>query len=437
MKRTALLPAAAAIALLATPNTPALAQDAEPMVEDVAEQSALEMRAAQVVDVINGDAEPEDVFTQGFLDVVTPEQLASTFQQLTGQFGPALAVESVDQQGAIRSALAIRMESAIARGGIAIDPADENRVSELLLQSFDPVGDTATKIADDLAALPGETNAFLARLDQVDAPVFASNADTQLALGSAFKLYVLSALNRSIEAGERDWADVIPLDQKSLPSGRMQDWPEGAPVTLHTLAAMMISISDNTATDQLIALLGAQAVEAELERSGNSDISRTVPLMTTRQLFSMRGVDDEVLARYRAADDKEQRAILAGLTENDVSMDKVQQTFATDTPGAIDIEWFASSRDLAGLLSLIAQSDDDTAREIMAINPGLPGSAIEGWDYVGFKGGSEPGVLNLTWLLRDDAGEYWIMTAGWNNPEAAVDAAALQAIVQRILALPR
>ena len=244
-------------------------------------------------------------------------------------------------------------------------------------------------------------------------------------------------MNRSVEAGEHDWAEVIPLDQKSLPSGRMQDWPEGSPVTLHTLAAMMISISDNTATDQLIALLGAPAVEAELERSGNSDVSRTVPLMTTRQLFSMRGVDDELLAKYRDADDEGQRAILAGLTEDVVSMDKVQQTFANDLPGAIDIEWFASPRDLAALLSLIAQSDDDTAREIMAINPGLPGSVIEGWDYVGFKGGSEPGVLNMTWLLRDDAGEYWIMTAGWNNPDAAVDAAALQAIVQRILALPR
>ncbi|MEE4200619.1 serine hydrolase [Erythrobacter sp.] len=416
---------------------PADAQDGEPMVQEPAEQYALEMRARQVVDLVNGDIEPEAIFTDSFLASVPPAQFKAISQQLTSQFGAALAVESLDVPGGIRSGLALRMERAIARGGITIDPEDENRVSGLLFQTFDPIGDSPEKIAADLAALPGTSNALLARLGDLDNPVFAHNPETQLALGSTFKLYVLSALTGAIESGRLAWDTVVPLDRKSLPSGQMQDWPDNSPITLHTLAVMMVSISDNTATDQLIGVLTREGVEAELIASGNADPSRTIPLLTTRELFGFRGVSEAFLARYRAADDEAQRAILEALTEDDVSQEQVEQTFASETPGAIDIEWFASPRDLAGLLTRISAYESDTALGVMAVRPSLPDSALAQWDYAGFKGGSEPGVLNLTWLLRDEAGEDWILTAGWNNPESKVETATLEAIAQRILALPR
>ena len=41
---------------------------------------------------------------------------------------------------------------------------------------------------------------------------------------------------------------------------------------------------------------------------------------------------------------------------------------------------------------------------ILAINPGLAPAQRGGFAYVGYKGGSEPGVLNLTWLVRNRAG---------------------------------
>ncbi len=37
--------------------------------------------------------------------------------------------------------------------------------------------------------------------------------------------------------------------------------------------------------------------------------------------------------------------------------------------------------------------------DTLAVNPGMPVDKAR-WPYVGFKGGSEPGVLQLTWLLR-------------------------------------
>lgn len=62
---------------------------------------------------------------------------------------------------------------------------------------------------------------------------------------------------------------------------------------------------------------------------------------------------------------------------------------------------------------------DKTARQILAINPGS-GLTIprDRWQYVGFKGGSEPGVLNMTYLLQSTKGVWYAVSIPWNNPQA-------------------
>src|SRR5205085_7243909 len=96
--------------------------------------------------------------------------------------------------------------------------------------------------------------------------LYSLNPDTALAVGSAFKLGVLKALKDQIDAGTRKWSDVVELQASdiSLPSGTLQIWPVGSPFTLHTLAGLMISISDNTAADMLLKLVGRDKVEAAL-----------------------------------------------------------------------------------------------------------------------------------------------------------------------------
>ena len=60
--------------------------------------------------------------------------------------------------------------------------------------------------------------------------------------------------------------------------------------------------------------------------------------------------------------------------------------------------------------------NDEKALEILAINSGVPTMKNE-FDYIGFKGGSERGVLNFTWLLRTKRkGEHYALSMGWNNP---------------------
>ena len=73
----------------------------------------------------------------------------------------------------------------------------------------------------------------------------------------------------------------------------------------------------------------------------------------------------------------------------------------------------------------------------MAVSPSLSGPALHEWSYAGFKGGSEPGVLNITWLLRDRADAWHVLTLSQNDPAATIDDDALELIALRLLALSR
>lgn len=63
----------------------------------------------------------------------------------------------------------------------------------------------------------------------------------------------------------------------------------------------------------------------------------------------------------------------------------------------------------------------------------LPG----GLAYIGYKGGSEPGVLNLTWLFRSEAGQWFVITGAWNKPAALVDEARFHGLLTRAIQLLR
>ena len=72
---------------------------------------------------------------------------------------------------------------------------------------------------------------------------------------------------------------------------------------------------------------------------------------------------------------------------------------------------------------------------ILAINPGIGAGLAKRFAYVGYKGGSEPGVISMTALLRDSAGKARVVSASWNNPAAAVDELAFVALVSRAVEL--
>ncbi len=399
------------------------------------ETAMIEQRTAQVVELINGTLAPEEAMADSFLRAVPAEQLKAIGAQLTTQYGRALSVESIEPVGATHAAITIRMERALASGGIAIEAEPPGKITELLFRSFAPLDDSADMITADLSALPGSVAAWFGPLEGEPNFTFG-DLQQQLALGSTFKLYVLAALDRAVQEGRLDWDDVVTLGDRSFPSGILQDWPDGAPLTLHTAATLMISISDNTATDLLIDAVGREAVEAEMRATGHSDPALSTPFLKTVELFVLKG--GERGQAYAQADEAGRRTILAQMDTKGANPAPIRAAFSGGTPVLIDsVEWFASMGDERKLMRRLAETEDDTARAIMAVNTALDDGARAGWSYVGYKGGSEPGVRNLSWLLRDEAGAWHMLALGWNNPAANTDTTTLLTIAQRILALPR
>ena len=128
--------------------------------------------------------------------------------------------------------------------------------------------------------------------------------------------------------------------------------------------------------------------------------------------------------------------MLASLDLDAIDEDRMLETFTSGTPVLIeDIEWFASMADERALMRVLAALPDDTARQIMTVNPVFDEKETADWDYVGYKGGSEPGVLNMSWLLRDHAGRWYMLAISQMDPASEVDTSTLLLMAKRILAL--
>ena len=406
---------------------------AEPSADD-----ALPARAADVAAVLMGQRAEADVFTPGFVTAVPEDKLKAIVTALEAAHGKVTGADEVKPAGNGAVTVLIRFERANGGAVIQLEAAPPFRVAGFRITSVTPVDDGPQEILADFAALPGRAGFALVRLtDQGPQPVLSARPAEQFAIGSTFKLWVLDALAESIARGEHRWDEVIRLDRpRSWPSGMSQDWPEDAPVTLETLATMMIAISDNNATDRLIRLLGREAIGARVRATGHSAPDRILPLLTTREAFGIKA-DPALAARYARADEAGQAKLLVQLDAAILADRENRRPPPREKPAAIDsVEWFASAQDVAGVLDSLRRRADPRVRAVLAVSPGIAATQKTELRYAGYKGGSEPGVINLSWLLQaEGSGNWYALSASWNNADAPVENSRFEQLAQRIIAL--
>ena len=353
----------------------------------------------------------EDTFTPEFTQKVPIAKLRELVASLKAQLGVFQGVE------ATRDGL----EVAFARGKLsaAVRLDEQGRFGGLKLQA---VARKVASMEDALEAYRalGERVGVLVT-DGAGASLGGVEPDAPLAVGSTFKLALLAALRDQIDAKRRSWRDVVELREadRSLPSGLLQEWPAGAPLTLYALAALMVSRSDNTATDALIDLVGRAAAEAHAPRNR--------PYLTTRELFTLKAPGNEaILASYREGGEGAKRAILTGLRALPLPRAEAYPT----APTALDVEWFFSPKELCALMARVRDLP------FMGINPGVADRAE--WDRVAYKGGSEPGVLSMvTWLEKGP--KRYCVASIWNGPKPADEIAftfASQGLFHYLRGLP-
>ena len=271
-------------------------------------------------------------------------------------------------------------------------------------------------------------------------------ADEQILLGSVFKLWVLAALAHEVSEGNAGWDETLAVtdELRSNPAGEIYQLESGTEVSLEELAELMISISDNTATDMLLDRLGRDSVGTVLERVGVADPSANRPMLSTGNLFALKFDPAEpTAADYRTLDEAGRRALLAELdaavhpwVAEDLGVEDFEAIITADgappidQPRDFDLEWFATPLDLCRTLVYLSELADTEGLEpvapILELNAGqgLPFDR-ERWPTIRFKGGSEPGVLAGAWWFEGNDGQRHVVAGGANNPAALLDETAV------------
>ena len=368
-------------------------------------------------------AELEAHFHASFLAKVPSAQLLKVFGDLSRQLS-GLAINDIkgtDEQLIAR----VTAGDAKLRISLVLDPATQQIAGLLLTRDVEqgPRPQSFQEAIRMTAALAPKAQLLVAALDKGTCkPIQELAANDELAIGSSFKLYVLLGLADRILAGKAAWTDELAVrdDWKSLPSGVTQNEPPGTKHPLQLFAERMISISDNTAADHLLYTVGRKDVEAALRASRHARPALDTPFLSTRELFLFKlGMPAAELERYLKLPEARRRdyldKTLAGKAPS------IDVAGAWKTARRIDqLEWFASSEDLCRVMATL-WTRGQVARaaplfDVLGKNPGLP-IDTKVWPYVGFKGGSEPGVINMTYLLRRDDDKWFVITLGFNAAE--------------------
>ncbi len=424
-----LVPVAATAQQAASP--PATADDAAP----------LKHRADDLIPLLNGAGDVPAAFAPEFLAQVNEAQLRATIAQVTQMLGRAEKVATLAPISAHAADATIAYEKGTLALTFAVQPDAPHRFIGLRLTGTQTGEKSIAEVAAAIRALPGKTGFILTRLDTPDAPPIAAiEPDRPLAIGSAFKLVILAGLVREIASGDRHWDDPITLDGSDLPGGFYADKAKGTIATLRDLATRMISVSDNSATDILLHTLGRAKVEAMLPVVGIENPAGMRPFLSTLEMFKLKGVDGGQLGdQWLTLDEKGRRKLLADKVVPAPLSAIPAGLFQDNKPNRLGIEWYASPADLARLMDWLRRNTETgpaaEARRILGINPGIPADAAAHWAYVGYKGGSEPGVLDMTLLLRAKSGGWYALSGTWNNPDAALAEGRLIGLMSRAATL--
>jgi hypothetical protein len=201
-------------------------------------------------------------------------------------------------------------------------------------------------------------------------------------------------------------------------------------MTLHSLATLMISISDNSATDTLVETLGRDRVTAQADGGNNG-----YPVLLTREAFALKmPAQDPLLQKLRQSGARQRAKLLddagAVLVRDNVDPAQLVRPMHIDAA-----EWFASPLDLVRTLDRLRRMNVKEAMDILAISPGVPLDEAARFAWVGYKGGSEAGVIAHSFLVRTHDDRWYALSASWNNPAALVDKDRFGVIVRRALTL--
>lgn len=380
-------------------------------------------------------------FAPAFLAQIPAPKTAAFLRSVAAQ-GP-FTLRSVQASTDLLAEAVIEGRRSTAKVTIAVEAGAPHLIAGLLIK---PLSATAgatswTEVEDRLRAAAPEVGFLVAQIEDGRCRTIRAVApDAPLSLASTFKLYVLGAAAEAVERGRLSWDTPLTVrDALRVHSSQVVDGlRDGERRPLSEMADAMISVSDNTATDLVMASVGRASVEAVQATMGMAEPDRNVPFLATRELslvkFGERSLADEYLALPTAAakrrflDDR-----LGGKRARSEDLGEHPAPVAVDT-----LEWFGSVTDLCRahvwLQERAARPAGAPIRRALSLNPGL--AFGDTFTYVAYKGGSEAGVLAGSWYLEHADGRRFFIGMLLRNPNAAIggDGLAVAADAARLAA---
>lgn len=344
-------------------------------------------------------------YTEQFKAALSTSQLQSVLDQISGQLGSFKEVRGDSNP------YTVVFSQGTATALVQLD--NSGRMAGIRFTQIAPAAGDLQEAVSKLDDLPGEVSYLVTRDGET---IAQRRRDETLAVGSTFKLAVLAAVDDAVSKGDLSWDQVVTVkdEWRSLPTGLVQDWPAGAHVTVETLATLMISQSDNTATDALIDLAGRRNVETYAPGS--------IPFLTTREAFVLKNPENaELKERFLSGSLRTKRSVLRELDNRQLP----DASLFGGAPVSPEVEWFFSVEELCSLMVRVADID------LTTVNPGLANA--DEWQRVSYKGGSEPGVLNMTTRLTAEDGTQYCVSVTQNRDDAAIDQNAFVIAYQGIL----
>lgn len=326
-----------------------------------------------------------DMFTPAFLSQASLAQILSVFDQTRTVVGAPLTITKTPGGYVVGTAL--------YKVPVTIKLDADGRVATILIKTPIQNFKDPTDILAALGGLDGKIAYLVTKNGEV---LYAQQHKLPLAVSSGFKLGVLAVVNDEIAAGRLSWDHVVKLGpaDMSLPPGEMQNMPIGSPVTVETLAAFMISQSDNTATDALINLVGRDKVAKKLGVN---------LVLTTGEFYKLKA-DPALRIRFGSADPATRNTIVQQL-----STAPIPDAADVGSPLDAGVEWYLPATTLCSLIGEVAGLD------VFQINSGV--ASKSDWAQIAFKGGSEVGVASLTTAVTSKSGDHYCVAVIANDAQ--------------------
>src|SRR5271163_2655724 len=224
-------------------------------------------------------------FDSSFLDKISAAKINTVLAELPATKG-SLAELLASDPGALIAVVRLGTEGV----NVSLSVDGSGLIEGLRLAPSASVS-SWSQIDQTLTAMAPNVSLLAARVSKGSCqPIHQLASSTPRPLASEFKLFVLGALANQVATGQVGWSQELTVENQlkssgnPVGSGSLEFSPAGTKVSVQETATKMISISDNTAADMLINLVGRSAVETQVQRWSNTP-ELDVPFLTTREML--------------------------------------------------------------------------------------------------------------------------------------------------------